>query len=286
MGGGQGQRDNGEVKYPCMELYIDCSGLGIFDEELEPPGGDTQKEWDRERRWVLTCRRAADSCAGYCSLYTVEKSPAMSTLTWRKSIRRGVVSMTRTLRIYSTVPKIISTVVMSREDVQCSTYSFPMVSYAKTPENCNCLKSDDPESTRAVLSTTMKLEKLNTYRLHTDLYRQGVAGLVRFIALTAIDEFLRRPLQTLLQGMAFSLDRLSEVRQPSVAVYLPWLGMDAFRLIPKCQSVKQARDTSVRLVNGALMSSPDTHTPACLVETRSNDGATSGETFGAAAFCC
>jgi hypothetical protein len=52
------------------------------------------------------------------------------------------------------------------------------VGYAQSNENSNCLfilnpdwKPDDPASTRVVLTTTMKLEKLHTHRLNGDYHR-------------------------------------------------------------------------------------------------------------------
>jgi hypothetical protein len=45
--------------------------------------------------------------------------------------------------------------------------------------------------------------------------------------------------------------------------------VDAYNLIAKRQSVVSARDTSVRVENGVLMSGPVIRTPARMVDTRS-----------------
>jgi hypothetical protein len=43
------------VKYHCMELHRDRTGLGTFNKGPEPPKGDMQEEWDRAH-WTVEWR--------------------------------------------------------------------------------------------------------------------------------------------------------------------------------------------------------------------------------------
>jgi hypothetical protein len=40
------------VRYHCMELHRDRTGMGPFNTGPKPPTNDTQEEWDRAR-WIV-----------------------------------------------------------------------------------------------------------------------------------------------------------------------------------------------------------------------------------------
>jgi hypothetical protein len=102
----------------------------------------------------------------------------------------------------------------------------------------------------------------------------------QLITMHTMNMFFQRHLMGILRDMVFTMDKmdaklkdlvhttkalsnvLADERQSITA-------MDASKLIAKRQSVVSARDTSMRVENGVLMSGPVIRTPARTVDTRS-----------------
>jgi hypothetical protein len=167
------------IRYHCMELHRDRTGLGAFDTGPKPPTNDTQEEWDRAR-WVV---RVPESGGSVRRIQFPVYSVMIDYDTYDKleEHQKGrCVYETQMQKIFYCPREHINGTNNDGATVR-NLYVANGVRYAQSNENPNCMfmvnpdwNADEPASTRVVLTTTMKVEKLHTYRLNGDYHRSFI----------------------------------------------------------------------------------------------------------------